>query len=61
VTKTLMNDKDVSVLNFSMMGDTTKKAFEFMSKLLKDESKVMVFYSLTCKIEFTVREIIRKL
>ena len=34
LTKTLMNEKDLSTLNYLQMSDTTKKSFEFMRKLL---------------------------
>ena len=47
LTKTIMNDKDTSHLNFSRMSDTTRKAFEFMKKLLlqsKADDKLLHLY-----------------
>ena len=65
LTKTLMNDKDLSLLNYIQMSDTTKKAFEFMRKLLSsngtEEVKLLIMYAQTCKVEMVIQQIIKKM
>jgi hypothetical protein len=34
LTKTIMNDKDLRSLDFTLMSSSTKKSFDFMKKLL---------------------------
>ena len=62
LTKTIMNDKDTSFLNFTQMADTTRKAYEFMRKLIPNQDdKILNLYSQTCKIELVVQFLIKKL
>ena len=62
LTKTLMNDKDTSQLNFVQMANTTKQAFDFMKKLLgKQDEKMLAIYLQTCKIELVIQQLIKKI
>lgn len=47
LTKAIMDDKDPSSINFNLMNETTKKAYDFMRKLLTKsdiEDRVLQLY-----------------
>ncbi|CDW73412.1 nli interacting factor-like phosphatase family protein [Stylonychia lemnae] len=70
LTKTIMNDKDTSQIDFNAMQGTTKQAFDFMRKILiryggayqnQNEEKLINMYAQTCKIELVVQQLIKKI
>jgi hypothetical protein len=64
LTKTIMNDKDSSTLNFSAMSENTKKSGDFMQRLLHKsdyDERFFIYYLQTCKVECAVRFIIKRL
>jgi hypothetical protein len=45
LTKTIMNDGDITDYNFPIMAETTKQSYEFIKKLLTNsEDKVLSLY-----------------
>ena len=52
LTKTVMNGRDTSVLDYGRMRDTTKRACEFMHKVVEDDK---MLYLQTCKVELAVQ------
>jgi hypothetical protein len=57
LTKTIMNDKDVMLLRFAVMSETTKQAYAFMQKLLckPSEDKMLYLFQQTCKMELVIQ------
>ena len=46
LTKAIMNDKHIAVFEFGLLNETTKKAYDFMRKMLykQEDEKLLYIY-----------------